>query len=68
MIAVDKLRGIIAERGMSQRQVAKALGMTEKTFYTKMKKGVFDSDEMSEMVSMLEIHDPASVFFASFGM
>lgn len=39
MIAVDKLCGIIAERGMSQRQVAKSIGMTEKTFYDKMKKG-----------------------------
>lgn len=64
MIAVDKLRGIIAERGMSQRQVAKMLGITEKTFYDKMKKGVFDSDEMSEMVSVLEIKDPCAIFFA----
>ena len=67
MIATDKLRGIIAERGMSQRQVAKALGMTEKTFYIKMRKGVFDSDEMSEMIAMLSISDPASIFFAKFG-
>lgn len=67
MIATDKLRGIIAERGMSQIQVARALGMTGKTFYSKMKKGVFDSDEMGEMVELLDIEDPASVFFARFG-
>ena len=35
MIAVDKLRGVIAERGLSQSQVAKSLGMAEKTFYNK---------------------------------
>ena len=34
----NKLRGVIAERGMTQRQVAAAIGMTERTFYTKMKK------------------------------
>lgn len=67
MIATDKLRGIIAERGMSQRQVAKSLGITEKTFYTKMKRGVFDSDEMSEMIELLNITNPADVFFAKFG-
>ena len=36
MVATEKLRGIIAEQGLSQRQVAKKLGMTEKTFYSKM--------------------------------
>lgn len=49
MIATEKLKGIIAERGFSQRQVASELGITEKTFYTKMKRGVFDSAEMSAM-------------------
>lgn len=42
---VAKLRGIISERGMSQREVAKAIGISEKTFYTKMKNGKFGTDE-----------------------
>lgn len=67
MIATDKLRGIIAERGVSQRKVAEMLGMTEKTFYTKMKKGVFDSDEIDAMISLLEIDDPMQIFFAKVG-
>ena len=67
MIATDKLRAIITERGMSQRKVAEHLGMTEKTFYTKMKKGVFDSDEMAEMVSLLNIQNPVEIFFAKLG-
>lgn len=64
MIAVEKLKGIIAERGFSQRQVAAELGMTEKTFYAKMKKGIFDSAEMSAMVKMLAICNPSEIFFA----
>lgn len=64
MIAVEKLKGIIAERGLSQRQVAAELGITGKTFYAKMKKGVFDSAEMSAMVKMLGIHNPSEIFFA----
>lgn len=64
MIATEKLKGIIAERGFSQRKVAEKLGMTEKTFYAKMKKGVFDSAEMSAMVKLLEISNPSDIFFA----
>lgn len=64
MIAIGKLRGIIAERGMNQRKVAKHLGMTEKTFYNKMKRGVFDSAEMSAMIELLCIENPMEIFFA----
>lgn len=64
MIATDKLRGIIAERGMSQRQLAKQLGMTEKTFYSKMHKGVFGTDEVEQMVDILDIPNPSEIFFA----
>lgn len=64
MIAVSKLRGIIAERGMSQKQVAECLGITEKTFYTKMKKGVFGTDEAEKMVEILSIENPAEIFLA----
>lgn len=57
-----RLRGIIAERGYSQREVAKRIGMTEKTFYSKMKNGVFGTDEATKMVELLDIRDPASIF------
>ena len=64
MIDTDRLRGIIAERRLSQRSVAKMLGMTEKTFYTKMKKGVFGTDELEKMVDYLNIGDPAVLFLS----
>lgn len=64
MIDTNRLRGIIAERGLSQRQVAKYLGMAEKTFYTKMQKGVFGTDEVDSMISLLIIENPAEIFFA----
>ena len=67
MIDTMKLRGIISERGLSQRKVAKTLGMAEKTFYGKMKKGVFDSDEIQQMIELLQIENPIDVFFAQFG-
>ncbi len=64
MINTQELRGILARNGYSQRKMAKTLGMTEKTFYAKMKKGVFDSDEIMEMISILQIEQPAEIFFA----
>lgn len=64
MIKVDKLRGIIAENRMTQTDVAKVLGITPKTFYDKMQKGVFGSDEIMEMIDLLHIQDPVRIFFA----
>lgn len=57
-----KLRGIIAERGTSQRKVAQQLGMTERTFYAKMKKGVFGTDEVQRMIEILRIENPVDIF------
>lgn len=63
MIDTKELRDVIFNRGLSQRKVAKHLGMTEKTFYSKMKRGIFDSDEICEMVKLLEIENPCEIFF-----
>jgi hypothetical protein len=63
MIDTSLLRGIIARRRLSQAAVARELGITPKTFYSKMKKGVFGSDEMMTMVELLQIRNPEKVFF-----
>ena len=64
MVNTHKLRGIIAERGLDQKDVAKMIGKSPKTFYEKMKKGKFDSDEIMQMVSGLNIENPVEIFFA----
>ena len=64
MIRTDELRGIIAKNGYSQSDVAKMIGITPKTFYEKMKIGVFGSDEIQIMINELHIKDPISIFFA----
>lgn len=63
MIDRNGLKGIIAKNGMSQSGVARILGITPKTFYDKMKKGVFDSDEIEIMIDRLEIENPVEIFF-----
>lgn len=67
MIAIDRLKGLIVERGFSQRRIAKAMGITDNTFYRKMKLGVFTSDEMSLLVILLNIENPVDIFFAELG-
>ena len=64
MIDVNKLRGRMAEKGRSGQDMARVIGKTPKTFYLKMKAGVFDSDEIEAMVKDLEIENPLEIFFA----
>ena len=64
MIRTDELKGVIAKKGYSQSDVAGMIGVTPKTFYEKMKIGVFGSDEIQIMIEKLHINDPISIFFA----
>ena len=64
MIKTDELRGIIAKNGLCQSDIALKIGITPKTFYAKMKNGVFGSDEIEIMIDVLKIDDPAKIFFA----
>ena len=64
MIKTNELRGVIAKNGLSQSDVAAMIGITPKTFYEKMKNGVFGSDEIEIMIDKLKIDDPMKIFFA----
>ena len=64
MIRTDELRGIIAKNNYSQDRVAEEIGITPKTFYEKMSKGVFGSDEIETMIRLLHIENPTDIFFA----
>lgn len=64
MIKTDELRGVIAKNGYSQSDIAAKIGVTPKTFYEKMKNGVFGSDEIQVMIDELHIENPMHIFFA----
>ena len=64
MVHVKKLRGKMAEKGRTGIDMARVIKKTPKTFYEKMKKGVFDSDEITAIVEDLEIENPMEIFFA----
>lgn len=62
MLAADKLKKVILERGYSQAEIARKLGITPKTFYKKMKKGVFLSNEIEAIIEILELENPFDIF------
>lgn len=64
MINTQVLRGIIVSKGETQRSVAKKIGVSETAFYRKMNRGIFNSNEMYELVKLLSIENPIPIFFA----
>lgn len=66
MVDTLALAGMIVSKGKTQKDVAEYLGIAPKTFYTKMKKGVFGSDEMENIIDYLDMDMSAAVriFFA----
>lgn len=64
MVDTNKLKGLIVERGKTQTEVAKELGITRKAWYDRVAKKKFDSDEMYKLVKILEIDNPVPIFFA----
>lgn len=64
MVDTAELRGVIAKNGKTQSDIAKMLNITPKTFYLRMQKGVFGSDEIQIMIDELHIENPMDIFFA----
>ena len=63
MVDTQKLKGLITEKNYSQSKIAELIGITPKTFYSRMDKGVFGSDEIDKMIEILDIKDPLPIFF-----
>ena len=64
MVLSNELRGRIVAKGLTQVEVAKLIGCTPKTLNTKLKTGVFKTDEVEILIQVLDIKDPLAVFFA----
>lgn len=65
MLDKNALRAEIARQGLTQKQVATALGISEKTFISRMKNGIFGTDEAEKLIVLLKIKDPMPIFFAN---
>lgn len=64
MLDVNALRAEMARNRVTQKKLSKAIGISEKTFISRMKKGVFGTDEAQIIADTLKLSNPASIFFA----
>lgn len=64
MVDTKRLRGLIAENRLSQADVARRLGLSQRCFYNKMETGSFWVSEAKQLIEILNIDDPVPIFFA----
>ena len=64
MVDRNALRAEIVRNGLTQKDVAKMIGISEKTFISRMNRGAFGTDEAEIMIRELKIKNPAKIFFA----
>lgn len=65
MLDRNALKAEIVRNGLTQKDVAKMIGISEKTFISRMRRGVFGTDEAEVMIRLLGIKHPAEIFFAN---
>lgn len=63
MIMINELKKIIKEKGYTQKEFAQLLGSSSKALEKRMKRGKLGSEEMNLMIKILDIKNPAEIFF-----
>ena len=63
MLNVPEFRAAMVRKGYTQKKLASILGISEKTFYERMKSKRFGTEEIEKLIPILEINDPMSIFF-----
>ncbi len=64
MVDINALKAEMARNGYNNTTLAPELGMTPRTFYSRLKKGEFYTKEIEVMIDKLHLSDPLSIFFA----
>lgn len=60
---MEKLKEQILKRKMTQKEIAKSLGMSESTFRRKAKNDEFGIIDANIMIEILHIDNPEDIFF-----
>ncbi|HHX67241.1 MAG TPA: DUF739 family protein [Gallicola sp.] len=64
MILINELKGRMKAKCLTQADVAKKIGISTKTFNSKLNRGIFNSNEISKLIEILDIENPNEIFFA----
>ena len=65
MLDKKALKAEMARNGITQKELANKIGISEKTFISRMKRGVFGTDEAEIIIGALSIENPQAIFFAN---
>ena len=65
MVDVNALRAEMVRNGYTQKELAKKLEMSEKTLVSRLKRKAFGTDEAQVLIEILNIKNPAEIFFAN---
>ena len=63
MVNSNELKAEMVRKGLTQKEVAERMGISSKTLSNKLRKCVFGSNEIEQLMSILEINDPVPIFF-----
>lgn len=61
---IFELKAQIARKGLTQKELAKVLGITPKTFSLKLTNNTLTLAEANQLINLLDIQEPQSIFFA----
>ena len=63
MLNVSEFRVAMFRKGYTVKELASILGISEKTFYSRLKNKRFGTEEIEQLIPLLEISDPMAIFF-----
>lgn len=63
MLNVLEFKAAMVRKGFTQKELAKHLGISEKTFCNRIKNKRFGTDEIEQLIPLLEINNPMQIFF-----
>lgn len=65
MLDVRELKAEMVRNGYTQDALAAELGITARTFSSRLKTGDFGVKEIEIMIKLLNLKDPFAIFFAN---
>ena len=64
MLDVKALKAEMVKNGYTQVSLSEAIGMSPRTFYTRLKTGDFGTKEIEGITAALKLQNPIEIFFA----
>ena len=63
MLNVPEFRAAMVRKGYTQKALSEILGISEKTFCERLKKKRFGTEEIEQLIPVLDINEPMKNFF-----